>query len=67
MGKTLLITRPEHDAGTRYLSKWSEKIIDIAKDKGINVIDLHREKAGRDRVIGTLEKYVNIKRTLMKY
>lgn len=56
MRRTLLITRPEHDAGTSYLSKWSEKIIDLAEDKGIKVIDLHREKASRDRVIGTLEK-----------
>ena len=56
MGRTLLITRPEHDSGTNYLSKWSEEIIDLAEDKSIKVIDLHREKANRDRVIGTLEK-----------
>lgn len=56
MGPALLITRPEHDLGTTYLSKWSKKIIDLAEDKGIKVIDLHREKASRDRVIGTLEK-----------
>lgn len=56
MARTLLITRPEHDAGTNYLSKWSEKIIDLAEDKSVKVIDLHREKASRDRVIGTLEK-----------
>lgn len=56
MGETLLITRPEHDASTYYLSKWSEKIIDKAKDKSINVIDLHRKKANRDRVIGILKK-----------
>ncbi len=53
---TLLITRPEHDASTYYLSKWSEKIIDKAKDRSIDIIDLHREKANRGRVIGTLEK-----------
>ena len=56
MGRKLLITRPEHDAGTNYLSKWSKKIIDLAVDRGIKVIDLHREKASRNRVIGTLEK-----------
>ena len=53
---TLLITRPEHDPATHCLSKWSEKIIDAAKKKNINVIDLHREKANRDRVAGTLKK-----------
>ncbi len=53
---TLLITRPEHDPATHCLSKWSEKIIDAAKKKNINVIDLHREKANRERVAGTLKK-----------
>ncbi|MCX5696001.1 MAG: hypothetical protein NTW18_05050 [Candidatus Omnitrophica bacterium] len=52
----LLITRPEHDEATHYLSKWSEQIIDIAQKKNVKVIDLHREKANRNRVIGILEK-----------
>lgn len=56
MNKTLLITRPEHDPATRYLSRWSEEIIKKAEEKGINVIDLFRNKANRKRVIGTLEK-----------
>lgn len=56
MRNSLLITRPENDFTTRYLSKWSEKIIKEAKDKGINVIDLWRGKANRNRVISTLEK-----------
>jgi len=56
MGKTLLITRPEHDQGTLYLSKWSEKIINEASNKGVRVIDLHRQKAERKRFLGTLKK-----------
>ncbi len=56
MWKTLLITRPEHDDGTTYLSKWSKKIIDLAEGRSIKVIDLHRERANRDTVIGILEK-----------
>jgi len=56
MGGTLLITRPEHDEPTYYLSKWSEQIIDKAKNKNVKVIDLHRDKANRGRVIGILEK-----------
>ena len=40
MGSTLLITRPEHDVTTHYLSKWSEKIIKEAKNKGKSAIDL---------------------------
>ena len=58
MARALLITRPEHDEATHYLSKWSQQIIDMAKDKNVNVIDLHRDKANRARVIGTLKKNV---------
>ena len=53
---SLLITRPEHDITTRYLSRWSEKVIKKASRKGIDIIDLCRDKANRKRVIGILEK-----------
>jgi len=56
MRGSLLITRPEHEPAMRYLSRWSEKIIKEAKEKGVNVIDLYRNKANRKRVIGILEK-----------
>jgi hypothetical protein len=56
MGKSLLITRPENDDTTYYLSQWSTEIIKEAKQKGIEVIDLYRDKANRKRVIGILEK-----------
>ena len=56
MRKCLLITRPEHELATYYLSRWSEKIIKEAKEKRFNVIDLFRNKANRKRVIGILEK-----------
>ncbi|XOB46819.1 MAG: hypothetical protein ACKKMV_01460 [Candidatus Nealsonbacteria bacterium] len=56
MGNSLLITRPEYDPPTYYLSKWSKYIIDEARNKGVRVIDLWRDKANRKRVVGTLEK-----------
>jgi len=56
MAQSLLITRPEHDPTTFYLSQWSKTIIEEAKRKGIKVIDLHRKKANRKKVIGILEK-----------
>ena len=56
MDKTILITRPEYDVATHYLSKWSEKIIDEAKKKSVKVIDLDGKKANKKRVVGTLEK-----------
>ena len=51
MGKLLLITRPEYDPGTHYLSRWSEEIINEANDKGVRVIDLHRQQAERKRFL----------------
>ncbi len=54
--KSFLITRPEHDLTTRYLSKWSEGVIDEAEKKHIECIDLNGGQANRERFIGTLEE-----------
>lgn len=56
MEKNLLITRPENDDATYYLSKWSEKLIKEAGNRGIRIIDLWRKKANRKRFIGTVKK-----------
>jgi len=56
MAGRLLITRPEHDPAMRFLSSWSLEIIDEAKRKSIEVIDLKRNKAERKKVLGILEK-----------
>lgn len=45
MNKILLITRPNHDPGTNYLFYWSSFVIEIAKEKGIGVLDLEKNKA----------------------
>lgn len=45
MNKILLITAPDHDATTRYLSAWSNKILELAGKKNIQVINLKRKKA----------------------
>ncbi len=55
-GKTLLITRPGHDPGTKYLSHWSKKIIEAAEEKGAKVIDLHQDKAERKEFEGRVHK-----------
>ena len=52
----MIITRPEHEATTRYLSVWSRIVLDEAKRSGINVIDLHRKKANRKDFEGRLRK-----------
>ncbi len=52
----LLITRPEHDYATRYLSYWSKDIIKAAIAKDIEVVDLHRGKAAKKELEGRLRK-----------
>lgn len=56
MSKSLLITRPDHDVTTHYLSRWSEKIIYLAKQKGARIIDLHRKRANKDEFTSILKK-----------
>lgn len=56
MAKHLLITRPEHDYTTRYLSAWSEKLFDLIKNKGYSIIDLYRERANRKEIESVLSK-----------
>jgi asparagine synthetase B (glutamine-hydrolysing) len=45
MNKILLVTRSDHEITTRYLSAWSGKIIELARKKNIQVMDLKRDKA----------------------
>lgn len=52
----ILITRPEHDPLTRHLSHWNSKVIEIAKSKGNDVLDLHKEKANRKEFEGRINK-----------
>ncbi len=56
MAQYLLITRPEHDCATRYLSAWAERFFEVAKDKGYSVIDLYRKRANRKEVESILCK-----------
>lgn len=56
MNKAILITRPEHDDTTHFLSKWSFKAVEKALEKGIPVLDLTREKASLSNVESMLSK-----------
>lgn len=53
---SLLITRPDHEPTTKYLSAWSEKIIKLAKDKSQKVIDLKGKKVTRKEFEGRISK-----------
>lgn len=56
MNKKLLITRPEHDDTTYYLSHWSKKAIETAKSKGIKIFDLFRKRANKKEVLSMINK-----------
>src|SRR3989338_7911997 len=56
MNTRVLLTRPEHDDTTFYLSQWSREAIALAKEKGMDVLDLNRERANRKEVEGVLDK-----------
>lgn len=45
--KCFLTTTPEYDDTTTYCSKWSEEVIKQAEEKGIQAINLNKEKAVR--------------------
>lgn len=57
MSFNFLITRPEHDDTTFYLSVWCKKTIKLAEEKGANVNDLHREKANKKEFEGRISKF----------
>lgn len=50
----ILITRPNHDQITTYISLWSEAVISVAKSKRHVILDLLGKKASRK----TLEQYL---------
>ncbi|MFA6526730.1 MAG: heparin lyase I family protein [Candidatus Buchananbacteria bacterium] len=52
----VIVTRPQHDVTTRYLSSWAGEIIDLAKKKGIDIYDLLKEKANKDEFEGRINK-----------
>ncbi len=54
---TILFTRPEHDITTYYLSNWNKPTLLFAEQKGIKVLDLHREKAVKKEVENRLIKF----------
>ncbi|MBI5038142.1 MAG: hypothetical protein HZC01_05570 [Candidatus Kerfeldbacteria bacterium] len=57
----LLITRPEYEDTTRYLSCWSDFILNESKGKGFERIDLSKKKANKERFLGILRKKSGIR------
>lgn len=45
--KRVLVTRPEHDKVTNYLSNWAHEVIIYAKARGVDIVDLGSDKVKR--------------------
>lgn len=52
----MIVTRPDYDPATKYLSYWSRVLIDEAQQKGIDIIDLAGKKATRQDFEGRVRK-----------
>lgn len=52
----LLLTRPRYDTATHYLYYWSQILLDEAKEKKVEVIDLERKKVCKKVFQSYLEK-----------
>lgn len=65
MNKIFLITRPKHDPITHYLFYWSTKVIKLAKEKGIQVLDLQRERANKKELTSIIKSNTYIKFLLL--
>lgn len=57
MNKSLLVTRPNFDLTTRYISAWAEKIVELAKSKKKDVFDLSKERANRKEFESMVRKH----------
>lgn len=56
MSGMLLVIRPKHDDTTHYLFHWAQEIINLAKEKGIKVLDLDKERANKNEFESVVAK-----------
>src|SRR3990167_4476360 len=52
----ILVTRPDHDFTTRYISAWADEYIKLAPVKGFSIIDLRRHRASREEFESVIKK-----------
>lgn len=52
----MIVTRPQYDTTTKYLSVWAEEVINFAKKNKIEVIDLLKHKANKKDFVGRVKK-----------
>lgn len=52
----MIVTRPQYDITTKYLSVWAGEVINFAKKKRVEVIDLLKNKANKKDFSGRVKK-----------
>lgn len=52
----VLVTRPKHDIANHYLYFWTGKVLEWAKGKPLQIIDLEKQKSNKKTVLGYLMK-----------
>lgn len=52
-----MVTRPNSDRTTRYISEWAGKVIEMAESKGFGVLDLKGKRANRKEFESMLKKH----------
>jgi|SRR3989344_7556494 len=57
MNHSVLVTRPNYEYTTRYLSAWADKIIEFAKQRGDKVLDLDGERANRKEFESMIKRH----------
>lgn len=55
-GKSIVITRPNHDLTTRYLSAWAQSVMREADEKSHHVVDLKEARARRKEFESVVKK-----------
>ena len=56
MAQHLLVTRPEYDYTTRYISAWAKKYLQLATQKGYAIVDLRHKRANRKELESVIKK-----------
>jgi hypothetical protein len=53
---TIIVVRPNYDSATEITSKWAEEIVEYARQKGFEVIDLYGIAASPERFLEALKQ-----------
>jgi len=56
MSNVILITQPNYDYTTRYISSWGEVVVSYAKSKNNDVISLKKKRANKKTFISVVNK-----------